>query len=71
MVGSVLTIMVSMALGAYLGSSRPDTREIPEKWEPKQHKEMLRQCGVTCGRQGMRKYDILSGVCKCRKIKGN
>lgn len=42
----------------------------PDLWGPEEHRRMLMQCRVACGKGLMTGYDAWTAICSCRFTRG-
>lgn len=66
----ILSFGVGTGLGIYSGKEqakkeKPIQLRQPDVWEADKHKEMLKVCAMSCGRENMKEYDIVYGRCVC------
>lgn len=72
MVAAILVFGIAFAVGY---NSTPDKDvpvvrvERPDKWQPKDHEEMLRACGIVCGDRNVKEYNAIHGKCTCKETK--
>lgn len=74
MIEAVLTTILVMSLGVFIGSAGK-TEQVkqqidgvtPDRWPPSNQVEMIKACGIVCGKDRVDTYDSIRGECKCLK----
>lgn len=71
-VQGIVLFMISFGMGMYA-----TTKEVtnspgregglsPDRWPPSNQVEMLKTCGIVCGKERIESYDAIRGECKCK-----
>lgn len=66
----LLYAVIAFGGGVYLGNiaAKPTTQQsadIPEKWTPESHQEMIRACSLSCADGKFKSYDAIRSKCEC------
>lgn len=70
----ILAGMLIFAGGSYLGSKSEQLKQPaekveqvePRKWPAINHREMIRECSISCGENNLREYNMIYGKCVCK-----
>lgn len=62
----IIVLTFAYSIGYQHNEPNKRTAERPEKWEPQNHDEMLRACGIVCGEYRVKSYNSIYGKCECK-----
>ena len=67
----IIIVLVAFGLGGLVAKEQVKQLPIalarqPDLWDPAEHKEMIRQCSLSCGKGKLKSYDAVYGACNCK-----
>lgn len=71
MIEGILYVMLAFGVGAYAGTAAknenvvPVERQGPDRFTKDEHKDLIRECRVSCGKNRFKRFDMIYGECEC------